>query len=80
MIVALGKKPEDEYHTNLHLLGGDIKGDTALLFTSQSLKQLRAYLAEQADELPTELIAVWKKDGSYKKFKKSSDADAPMED
>lgn len=79
--MALGKKPEDEYHTNLHLLSSDIKGDTAVLFTSQSEKEVREYLDKMKEqELPITLQAIWKKDGGYKTFRKSKDEQEEMED
>ena len=61
VIVALGKKPEDEYHTNLYLFGSDIKGDAALLFTSQPEKEVRQYFEKmEGQEMAINCLqAIW---------------------
>lgn len=85
LIVSLGKKADDEYHQNLHLLSSDIKGNTALLFTSRDEAEVRQYLKEANDgDLSVSLQSLWKKDGTYKSFRKQKQTkqadDEEMED
>jgi hypothetical protein len=75
LVVSLGKKPDDEYHQNLHMLSADIKGDSALLFTSRDEADVRKYLAKASgDNLTIKLQSFWQKDGTYKSFRKQKKA------
>lgn len=69
--VALGKKPEDEYHTNLHLLSKDLKGSCCLLYTSKAKSDLLKYVkVSKKNGIDLELLSEWSKSGDYVNHKK----------
>lgn len=69
--VALGKKPEDEYHTNLHLLSKDVKGSVCLLYTSKPKGELLKYVkVSKKNGIDLELLSSWTKSGDYVSHKK----------
>lgn len=71
--VALGKKPEDEYHNNLHLLSKDLKGNCCLLYTSSSKSDILKYiLLSKKKGIDLELISLWNKAGDYVNHKKEN--------
>lgn len=70
--VALGKKPEDEYHQNLHLLSKDVKGNCCVLYTSKSKADLLKYLKiSKKNGIDLELLSYWSKSGDYVSHKKA---------
>lgn len=78
--VALGKKPEDEYENNLHLLSKDIKGDSCLLYTSSDLEAVSKYVKiSKKSGIDLELKSHWNKSGDYNNFNKK-DQDETMEE
>lgn len=70
--VALGKKPEDEYHQNLHLLSKDVKGNCCVLYTSKPKGDLLKYLKiSKKNGVDLELLSYWSKSGDYVNHKKA---------
>ena len=69
--MALGKKPEDEYHTNLHLLSKDLKGSCCLLYTSKPKSDLLKYVkVSKRNGVDLEVLSEWSKSGDYVNHKK----------
>ena len=76
--IALGKKPEDEYHNNLHLLSKDVKSNACLLYTSSSKEDVLKYVQiSKRNGIDLELKSYWNKSGDYVNYKKENKA---MED
>ena len=40
MAVALGRAADDEYKDNLHIISSELKGQTGLLFTNKTKKEV----------------------------------------
>lgn len=40
MAIALGKSADDEYKDNLHSISSELKGQTGLLFTNKTKKEV----------------------------------------
>ena len=40
MAIALGKSADDEYKDNLHTISAELKGQTGLLFTNKTKKEV----------------------------------------
>lgn len=40
MAIALGKTPDEEYKDNLHTVSAELKGQTGLLFTNKTKKEV----------------------------------------
>ena len=40
MAVALGRTADDEYKDNLHIISSELKGQTGLLFTNKTKKEV----------------------------------------
>ena len=71
--IAFGRKPEAEYHNNLHLLSKDLKGNCCCLYSSLEKEDVQKYVQiSKKNGIDLDLVSYWNKAGDYVNYKRNA--------